>query len=239
MHDLLAGLIGQVVERGLAAIGAEEPAVDLVHLPLVAAVDEEVVHDRGELVPGRAVHGPVGRELLVGPENLFDDEVDGAFRMVIGPGRESGGPRLQPPQVVVRREEAVDVIDAQPGRRASRQELEHELVDLVEHGRVFDPQRRELVHVEEPAVIDFFRGHVPVGQSVRLLVEQRVETVERARLALDAVEGGERAIDRVAETGMVRGERGQPAFDDFLLARSHRDRLRDRIRIGAADCAPP
>ena len=61
-------------------------------------------------------------------------------------------------------------------------------MDGGEHLRVLDPQPRKGVHVEEAAVVDFVRGRAPVGQAVRLLLEHRVQRVERVRLAGYAVE---------------------------------------------------
>ncbi len=62
---------------------------------------------------------------------------------------------LQPPQIISRRIEAVDVIDPEPGGAAAADELEGEPMHFVEHGGVFHAQRRELVDVEKPAVVDF------------------------------------------------------------------------------------
>ena len=135
-------------------------------------------------------------------------------------------PSLQPPQVVARREQAVDVIDAQAGRRASPNQLEDEPMHLVEHRRIFHAQRRELVHVEEAPVVDFLGRDAPVREPVRLLVEQRVERVEAARLSGNAVEAHDARASISARSGGARvGQRRQAPLDDFLLAGAHGDRL--------------
>ena len=140
--------------------------VDVVHRALVAAVHEQVVHDAGEFVAGRPVYGPVGWELFVRPENLFDHQVHRAPAGVGSRAAEIGRPRLQPPQVVAGREQAVDVIDPQPGRRAAREQLQHEPVHLVEDHGVFNSHGGKLIDVEETPVVDFLGRDVPVGQPV-------------------------------------------------------------------------
>jgi len=55
------------------------------------------------------------------------------------------------------------------GDGAPFDQLEDEPVNLVEHHRIFHPQRRELIHVEESTVIDLFGCDAPVSEPVRLL----------------------------------------------------------------------
>ena len=74
------------------------------------------------------------------------------------------------------------MIDAQPGRGAPADQLEGKAMHLVEDRRVFHAERRELVDVEEPPVVDFLRRDPPMREAIRLLVQERVEQVERARL---------------------------------------------------------
>ena len=42
--------------------------------------------------------------------------------------------------------------------------------------------RGELVHVEEPPVVDFLGRDPPVREPIRLLVQQAIEAVEASRL---------------------------------------------------------
>jgi hypothetical protein len=78
-------------------------------------------------------------------------------------------------------------------------------MDLVEHGRVFHAQRRQLVHVEEPPVIDLLGCDTPVGEPVRLLVEQLVEAIEGSRLVRRAIEGDDARVDQRRDRGARAG----------------------------------
>ena len=73
VQHLLLAAVDEIVERQPRAFADEAP-VDVVEGALVAAIDEQVVHDGGELVAGRAVHRPVARQLLAGAEDLLDDD---------------------------------------------------------------------------------------------------------------------------------------------------------------------
>ena len=77
---------------------------------------------------------------------------------------------------------------AAPRRTSSNDEPVH----LVEHRRILHPQRRQLVDVEEPPVVDLLRRDAPVRQPVRLRVRAARRGVEAARLAGDAVEAPRR-----------------------------------------------
>ena len=118
------------------------------------------------------------------------------------------------------------MIHPQPRRRAALHELEHEPVDLFEHRRVFHPQRRELVHVEEAAVVDLFGRDAPVRQPVRLFVEQPIERVEAARLSGDAVEAAHGRVDQRAHVGASLDERVQSPLDHLFLPRANGDVVR-------------
>ena len=78
-----------------------------------------------------------------------------------------------------------------------RDKLEQQLMGRFENLRQFHPDRREIVDVEEAAVIDFLRRHAPEGEPVRLLVQQLVERIEAARIAGRAVDLRQRLLDRL------------------------------------------
>jgi hypothetical protein len=68
-------------------------------------------------------------------------------------------------------------------------------MDVVEHAAVFDANRREIVDVKEPPVVDLVSSNAPVREAVPLGVEQPFELVERPRLALLAVKCFQRSRD--------------------------------------------
>ena len=105
-------------------------------------------------------------------------------------------------------------------------QLEREAVHLVEHHRVFHPQRGELVDVEEAPVVDLLRRDAPVGEPVRLHVEQPVERDRSCAAGRRRRSGGATLSSISAATpALALVERRQPPLDDFLLARADRDRL--------------
>ena len=90
---------------------------------------------------------------------------------------------LQVAEIPRRIPEAVGVVDAQGGDLALVEQLEEQPVGLGEDLRLLHVDRRQLVDVEEAAVVDLLRGHAPVRHAVGLLLEEPVEGVEAARLA--------------------------------------------------------
>ena len=117
------------------------------------------------------------------------------------------------------------MIDAKAGGGAASNQLEHETVDFLEHRRIFHAQRRELVDVEEAAVVDLFGRDAPVREPVRLGVEQRIETIERSRLAGDAVEASQAGLQERVHRRAAGRERRETALDHFLLARAQPNRV--------------
>ena len=99
------------------------------------------------------------------------------------------------------------MIHAQPGRGAAPDQLEHEAMHLLEDRGIFHPQRRELVDVEEAAIVDLFGRDPPVRQPVRLLIQQPIEQVEAARLTRRAIEAGDHAV----EIGLAPSRSTRPA----------------------------
>ena len=101
-------------------------------------------------------------------------------------------------------------------------ELQWETVNFLEHRRVFHAERRELIDVEEPAIVDFLRGHSPVREAIRLLVEQSIEIVEASRLAGNAVEVAHARLDERRHAGAGSSQHGETPLHDLLLARARR-----------------
>ena len=77
---------------------------------------------------------------------------------------------------------------------------------------------RQLVDVEEAAVVDFLGGDPPEGQPVGLPLDQAVQQVETARVAGRAVERPHRGVDGRRGRRDWRAQGGEAALDDFLLA---------------------
>src|SRR6266487_946339 len=80
------------------------------------------------------------------------------------------------------------MINAETRYRASTHEINNQPVNSVENLWQFYPDRRQIVHIEKAAIINFFGRDPPVSEPVRLRIEQFIERVEAAcisRLAVD------------------------------------------------------
>ena len=72
MHDELLTLVNQRVNIGHLA---GEPQVNSSEGALVFLINEDSIHQIGEIVSTGAIHRPLIRELLARFENLLDDRV--------------------------------------------------------------------------------------------------------------------------------------------------------------------
>ena len=90
------------------------------------------------------------------------------------------------------------MIDTQTLNAIRGDQFEDVTVRLHENLGVFDPHAREIVDVEEAPVIDFVRRNAPISQTIVLLLQDGVETIDRGRNAARVVrvqrrlDGGER-----------------------------------------------
>ncbi len=214
-HDQHLALVEDVGEAG--ALGGEAP-VDALQDALVAAIDEQAGAVVEEVVSGGAGNRPGGGQLLVPAEDLLDQE---AHRRR---GARRAGGALQRRQIAGRIVEAVDVVETHAGHPAGGEQREQAAVRRGEHLGVFHAQTGELVDVEESAVVDLVRGGAPVGEAIRLRLEQRVQ----ADGALRAIEGGDARLDVTRDVGGTRHQARQPVAGDLLLALS----LGDPVGLG-------
>jgi hypothetical protein len=121
------------------------------------------------------------------------------------------------------------VVDAQSRRAPRRTSSSGKRWTSSNTGRVFHAQRRQLVHVEKPPVVDLLGRNSPVREPVRLRVEQVVEPIEGSRLMRCAVQRDDAGVDE-------RGDGGAgpvSAASRRLITSFSRARDRDVIRIAA------
>ena len=145
--------------------------------------------------------------------------------------------RLQARDVVDRIEQPVGMIDAEAGDLAFADQPQNQAVRGLEDLRIFHAHAGQLVHVEEAAVVDLVRRRPPVGQPIGLLVEQRVQPIEAARIAGRAVPHRDRASmcsrdGRPTTRPGASGARARLPFRDAA-----RSSCRDRVRSPAAGSA--
>jgi hypothetical protein len=128
--QLAAEALAQDLELGLPGdrrdVGrhARELAVDPGHRGLGARIHEQSADQVEEVVAGRAVDRPVGRERLAWLEDLLDHDP--------APGRRG----TQPAEVFGRVAQAVGVVHPQPVEHAPVEPVEHERVGVLEDGLV-------------------------------------------------------------------------------------------------------
>src|SRR5690625_1050374 len=64
---------------------------------------------------------------------------------------------------------------------------QYQLMRGLEHPRIFHAQRGQIMNIEETAVVDLIRRRLPMRQTISLLLQQPVQSVERLRLTRTAV----------------------------------------------------
>ena len=97
------------------------------------------------------------------------------------------------------------MIDAQAVHRAAPIEFKQQTVRIVENLRQFHANGGEIVDVEKSAVVDFLCGDPPESEPVGLIVQERVERIETARVPGGSIDFRERGIDRVAALAALPG----------------------------------
>jgi hypothetical protein len=165
LHDLALGCVDELVE---VAHRRARAGPDLVVQQRERRLRRGVGQDAGDaaqrVVAGRAVAGPVRRQLLLALEDLLHDDVG---TPAVGPS----GLR-QASQVAARVREAVGVVDPEAVEHAVGEQVEQHPVGRLEDDRVLDADRGQGVDVEEPAVVELLVRHAPVREPVPLLVDE-------------------------------------------------------------------
>ncbi len=114
-------------------------------------------------------------------------------------------------------EQPVGMIDSQPGNPFFGQPAEHQLMRFLEDFSILHSHRGQAINVEEPAVVDLFARHPPVGQSVTAASQHLVEQIETSRVFRSSVEDFNVALDQGGDPIGLGDQAGQSPFDDLLL----------------------
>ncbi len=221
-QDQLLLLVDELLEVG---VPPDEVAIDAFQNRAVVGGDEEAVQPIEEFVSDRSRHRPRRRELLLPRKDLLDGHIHAVDLRV------TGRFRLKIPQISVRVEEPVGMIHAQAGHLALPNEPKDQPMRLLEDFPALDADTGEVIDVEEAAIIDFFGGDSPVGEPVGLLVEERLERIERSRIPRGAIVLVERGRKGVAELfgGIVKRTQPTTAHHASPLAKERLLRVR-RVR---------
>jgi hypothetical protein len=137
--------------------------------------------------------------VLAVAEDLLDED----RRLPRHAGKRGGG---QPLEVAARVEQSVGVVDPEAVHPASGTPVENQRVGLGEDLGILHVQRHEVVHVEEPAVVDLARRPPPMHQPVDLRIEQPGEPRGSIRPRPKGLDGG---LDLTPD-GRVFGRQPQP-----------------------------
>ena len=125
--------------------------------------------------------------LAVG-ENFFQHDIKRAV-VAAGPADKL----LEAADILLRIEQAVDVVEAQSLQLILPNEPLHELVYVAERAGVLDAQPGQFVDVEEAPVVDVGNGEPPVGEPIVLPFQQAVQPSD-ARFVVRAI-GAKPALD--------------------------------------------
>ena len=122
------------------------------------------------------------------------------------------------------------MVDPEPGHPSGADEPEDEAVRLGEDFGVLHANGGQLVDVEEATVIDFLARHAPEREPVRLLAQEVVEQIERARIGRRAVEAPQGLIEERPHLGYLT-QQGRQTLDPGCLVLGSRPRSL-RVLVG-------
>src|SRR5207248_930665 len=92
-------------------------------------------------------------------------------------------------------------------------EADDEAMNGFERCSIIDAKARQVIDVEEAAIVDIIRGQSPIGHEVMLPIEQMMKCEQRARVAGGRAIGGQPALDEPGGAGSACGlglEGGRP-----------------------------
>ena len=192
--------------------------------------------DVHQIVARRAGDRPIGRKRLVARKDFFCDDVD--FRCFAVPvWLLRTVKRVQMLEIIERIVKAVRMIYPQSGDPTCSDQSPHEPMNGFEHARILNANRRQIVDVEKPPVIDLVRRDSPVSQPVPLLLQQSFQLIEAFRISCFAVDIRNGRIEgRVRLRATPRGV-GRTAGARQAARGSAPPLTRDRDAFSAAGCA--
>ncbi len=112
------------------------------------------------------------------------------------------------------------MIDPEPGEISFVKQAQQQGMSMVENLGLLYPQRDQVVDAEEPAVVDFLAGDLPVGEPEPLLGKQAFQPVEALRFTAASVKSLHRGIDGVPDRRILPVELLEVLLDEFYLGAS-------------------
>ena len=164
---------------------------------LPGTVDEHAVEKIQEAVAGGALDGPGRPQVLILDQNFFRGDVEMAANAVgraVGHASRKRGLRLKVLEIFEGIEQAVGMVNANPGNQPFLDQFKWDAVNGGEYVGVFYPDRGQVVDVEKTAVVDFVGRDPPKAQTIGLIVEQASPGIETVGIAFAAVDRGQHLV---------------------------------------------
>src|SRR5262249_54572122 len=136
------------------------------------------------------------RQALTFGQDFLDDRIEREATHRPHLSREA----LQPPQVLLRIAQAVDVVDADALQLPLRDETADKPMHRIEGGAMLDAHTRKRVDVKEAPVIDLVGGEPPESRAIVLPLQQPVQQQDRPGGAGLWPVGIEAALDDISAT---------------------------------------
>src|SRR4051812_47282118 len=118
------------------------------------------------------------------------------------------------------------MIDAQSTYFAFGRQLQDQLVRRLEHFLSLHRQRRQVVYVEEAAIVDLIGRVRPIRQAIALVRQQVVEQIKRLWITWAAVEDLDVLLDEVMYDGATRAQSRELALDPLFIVETFLDLFR-------------
>ena len=115
------------------------------------------------------------------------------------------------------------MVDADSRHQRFLYQFERDAVHDAEYFRTLHPDCSQVVDVEKAAIVDFVGGNPPKTQSIGLVIQDLLQSVETVRLSFAAIDDGQYFLQTSAHGITVLDQGGQAAPNDLFLALSFPD----------------
>ena len=202
VHDEFLLLVHQV---GKVLLPTGECRKYLLHAGCALGLDKYSVGFVQIVIAGGSAHRPVLQQSFMPRKDLLDQHVRRrSLAAVVG-----SQSLLQSVQIGQRIAKAVDVVDAQSGGGAFRDEAQDVTVSRLKHEGIFHPYADEISDREESAVVDAFVQILPKRQFVVLLCEQPLNKTKTSRIAFLAIDVRYAVLDQLCDFLAAGNQRSQ------------------------------
>ena len=166
------GLDQNIVEVAIVATCGSPDAVERLKSALI---EKHARNDVEPLIAGRPRNAGKTRQALAFGKYFFNHKVKPAAA-----GRLSSLDQArEPPEILMRIAQPVDVVEAQPLQSAVRDQPRDQTMNGLERTGVLDAQAGERIDVEKSPIVDIAAGKPPMGKPVVLAFQQMMQGEQR------------------------------------------------------------